>query len=118
MSNFKCTDCSIELNEDTGYKKTETKWQSKCKKCFNEYCVNRWKKRKIEAIEYKGGCCSVCGYKKFYGALEFHHLDSSQKDADWGKIRLWSWDKIKNELDKCICVCANCHREIHNKLAT
>jgi len=30
--------------------------------------------------------------------------------ADKGYTR--SWEKVKQELDKCILVCANCHREI------
>lgn len=111
-----CSTCKKELNEETAYKKTPTKWQSRCKDCFNKYCIDRWKKRKIKAIEYKGGKCECCSYDKFYGALEFHHLDPSEKDADWGKMRLWNWDKIKLELDKCICVCANCHREIHKDM--
>lgn len=32
------------------------------------------------SIEYKGGKCSVCGYSKCKGALEFHHLDPKEKD--------------------------------------
>lgn len=109
----KCSCCGIELNEETGYKKTSEKWQSRCKKCFNEYCIIRWIDRKKKAIEYKGGKCQKCGYDKHYGALEFHHINPSEKDCDWSKLRLKNWSKIKEELDKCICVCANCHREIH-----
>jgi hypothetical protein len=47
-------------------------------------------------------------------ALEFHHLDGSRKDfgiSSKGYTR--SWSKIRDELDKCILLCANCHREIH-----
>ena len=108
-----CSSCGILLTEDTGYKKTETKWQAKCKSCFNAYCIDRWQKRKMEAIEYKGGKCQNCGYNKYYGALEFHHLNPKEKDFDWGKLRKRSWPDIKNELDKCVCLCANCHREVH-----
>lgn len=77
----------------------------------------RRQKLKEMAVEYKGGKCCVCGYSKYVGALEFHHKDPDQKDfgiSSSGTTR--SWDKIKIELDKCICVCANCHREIHGKI--
>ena len=80
---------------------------------FNSYCIERWKRRKIEAIEYKGGKCQVCGYDKYYGALEFHHRDPNEKGVDWGKMRLMSKEKLLAELDKCDILCANCHREAH-----
>jgi hypothetical protein len=32
------------------------------------------------AIAYKGGECSICGYNKCVAALEFHHLNPSEKD--------------------------------------
>lgn len=78
--------------------------------------VQRWIKIKKKAIEYKGGCCQHCGYDSFYGALEFHHKDRSQKDVNWTKLRLRSWDKIVAELNKCILLCSNCHREEHYRL--
>jgi 5-methylcytosine-specific restriction endonuclease McrA len=77
--------------------------------------VSRRRKRVREmAIDYKGGKCSVCGYDKCTEALEFHHLSSSEKDfgiSNKGYTR--SWTKIKEELDKCVLLCANCHRETH-----
>lgn len=68
------------------------------------------------AIEYKGGSCQRCGYDKYIGALEFHHMDPNEKDFLISrKGHCTSWEKIKKELDKCILVCANCHREIHEE---
>ncbi|MCX6764494.1 MAG: hypothetical protein NTU58_02180 [Candidatus Nealsonbacteria bacterium] len=74
------------------------------------------RRRKIRqmSIEYKGGKCIVCGYNQCIQALEFHHLNNSEKDfsiSDKGYTR--SWEKVKKEIDKCILLCANCHRELH-----
>ena len=111
-----CKKCLIDKPELEFYPRKDRPINSYCKSCFNEYCIARWTERKKEAIEYKGGCCAYCGYNKYYGALEFHHLDPSQKDSDWNKIKKKSLDKIKTELDKCILLCANCHREEHARL--
>jgi DNA replicative helicase MCM subunit Mcm2 (Cdc46/Mcm family) len=76
----------------------------------------RRKKLKKMAIEYKGGKCIFCGYNKCNDALDFHHLDSNKKEFGLSVRGLTrSWEKIKEELDKCILVCANCHRELHAK---
>jgi len=74
--------------------------------------AKRRRKIKTLAIEYKGGQCQICGYKKYQGALDLHHINGSKEFgiADKGYTR--SWGKVKAELDKCILVCANCHREI------
>ena len=74
------------------------------------------KRRKLirkMSVEYKGGHCEICGYSKCNNALEFHHRDSSAKDfgiSAKGYTR--SWEKVKVELNKCILLCANCHREV------
>jgi 5-methylcytosine-specific restriction endonuclease McrA len=74
----------------------------------------RREKVRSTAVEYKGGRCQVCGYDRCIEALEFHHLDPAQKDfgiSHKGYTR--SWEKVKEEVDKCILLCANCHREFH-----
>jgi len=75
--------------------------------------AKRRRKLKSMAIEYKGGKCQLCGYSKYQGALDLHHINPKEKDfgiGDKGYTR--SWDKIRAELDKCILVCATCHREV------
>lgn len=81
----------------------------------NEAVVNWRKRTKIKLIEYKGGKCECCGYSKCIEALEFHHLDPSKKDFQISGTSK-SFEILKNEADKCILVCANCHREIHANL--
>lgn len=69
---------------------------------------------KEKAVEYKGGNCFVCGYNRCIKALEFHHTNPEEKDFTLGTNTNRSWEKVKLEIDKCVLVCANCHREIHD----
>ena len=73
-------------------------------------------KRKISCVKKLGGCCCVCGYKKNYAALTFHHKNPKEKhfqlDIRSLSNRKLSW--IDTELKKCILVCNNCHAELHH----
>ena len=78
----------------------------------------RRKKVRQMAVAYKGSRCERCGYDDCIEALDFHHKDPSQKNfgiSSKGYTR--SWSKIRSELNKCVILCANCHREFHFKLA-
>lgn len=77
----------------------------------NQVIYWRIKVKKL-LVEYKGGECERCGYKKCIDALDFHHKNPSEKDFTIGG-KSWSLERLKKEADKCILVCANCHREIH-----
>lgn len=91
------------------------KWR--CKACQVEATQKRREKVKEMAIMYKGDKCSICGYNKCVDALEFHHLNPNEKDFGISsKGYTLSWETVKEELDKCILVCANCHRELHFNL--
>lgn len=88
-----------------------------CKSCTTDQTLDRIRKLKSQMIEYKGGCCQRCGYDKYQGALEFHHSDPSEKDFNPSHLKKYAFDdRIKSELDKCVLVCANCHREIHYEM--
>ena len=83
------------------------------KKAVKAVMKRRWKIKEL-SVEYKGGKCNCCGYSKCSGALEFHHLDPNKKDFSIAaKGHCTAWEKVVKELDKCVMVCANCHREIH-----
>lgn len=87
-----------------------------CKKCTSNQSLERQRELKLKCVEYKGGKCQIqgCGYNRYQGALEFHHLDPEEKDFNLGELKSYSFnDKVKKELDKCMLVCSNCHREIH-----
>lgn len=76
--------------------------------------AKRRKKIRLMALEYLGGKCCFCGYNRCSSALDFHHRDASTKEfglSQNGMTR--SWERTKAELEKCVLVCANCHREIH-----
>lgn len=89
----------------------------RCTKCRSDAVTKRRRKVKSLLVEYKGGQCEKCGYDKCIGALEFHHLDPAQKDFGIGsKGNTLKLDIMKKEADKCILVCSNCHKEIHDAL--
>lgn len=88
----------------------------KNKQDLYDYQVQRWINRKKDAINHKGGVCESCGYDKFYGALEFHHKDPSEKDFNWNRLRLRTWSSVIHELEKCRLLCSNCHREEHHRM--
>lgn len=97
--------------------RSNLKIQKTCKICHKVKVVERMQSFKQQCVSYKGGECSKCGYNKCLAALDFHHIDPMHKDFGIAKVKKRSFDgKIKAELDKCILVCANCHREIHNNM--
>ena len=112
-----CSKCKINkkaemfyLNEDGSRK------HSYCKSCQSANVLDRQRLWKKKAIAYKGGKCVMCSYQKYDGALEFHHTDPTQKEYGLSAGKLKTFLSSKDELDKCILVCSNCHREIHADL--
>ena len=86
--------------------------------CKNKSAVSSFRTtQKDKALEYKGGRCQICGYNKCKRALHFHHLDPKEKDFSLSKTgETYVWEDVKRELNKCVCLCANCHAEVHERL--
>lgn len=82
----------------------------------SEYVCNHIKKRKKDLVRVLGGRCCLCGFNSFTEALEFHHVNPKEKSFGIGASNAItkSLEAQLEELKKCILVCANCHRGIHN----
>lgn len=109
-----CKSCN-ELKEDKefyGRKRDGGIPYGKCKLCCNRIAASRLRDYKDKEKEYAGGRCIICGYNRYRGALEFHHLDKNTKSKDYYRMKNWSFESKKEELDKCVLLCSNCHREV------
>jgi hypothetical protein len=61
-----------------------------------------------------GNKCHICGYDKCHSSLEFHHINPHEKDKQLARnLEEFSIELIVLELEKCILLCRNCHREVH-----
>lgn len=95
------------------YKRAGREDSWRCSQCSVEAVTERRRKVIRETIEYKGGKCQCCGYDKCVEALDFHHIDPTTKEFGISDGSTRSLEKTKAEADKCILLCANCHRELH-----
>jgi transposase len=92
------------IRPDRGYR---------CGKC-RVAAVSAWRRRvKRRLVQQAGGACKLCGYNRYAGALQFHHVDANSKEFSIsrnGTTR--SWAELSAEADKCALLCANCHAEV------
>lgn len=68
--------------------------------------------KKIKSINYLGGKCINCNETDIF-KITFHHIDKKEKEFEYGVYTGYKWSVIEKELDKCIPLCQNCHRELH-----
>jgi hypothetical protein len=100
-------------------RKYHREWYHKNKEKRNKNNPNRRKKdrEKIEKYKESIGClCQACGTIEHPSALDFHHLNQEEKEYTVSQLAGYSWEKIQKEIDKCILLCACCHRKIHKNL--
>ncbi len=111
-----CSKCNRELPLSMYHKngfdrKGKQKYRGYCKDCANKIEKERYKKKK-DYINNQKNQCAKCGENRTY-VLEYHHKDPSQKDFTIGAAKKGSLALIQDEIDKCVVLCANCHREFH-----
>lgn len=103
-----CSKCRNKGSHKNSIKSPETR--QKYQKIQNQNRILL----KYQLLEAKGGKCSNCGYDKNIAALEFHHLDPDEKDFAISSSTTTNFDKLFLEVEKCVILCANCHREFHH----
>jgi len=85
----------------------------KCKNCYRETKRKLEKKRREWLADFKKSQkCQRCNTGD-YRVLEFHHTKDKSFGIASGYYNHLSMEKVQNEINKCIVLCANCHRIIH-----
>lgn len=73
-----------------------------------------YQQRKQRIVYAMGGQCALCGYNKNIQALEMHHINPDEKEFTFSKTQEYhNWEELSKEMQKCVLLCANCHREVH-----
>lgn len=95
-------------------------WNHRNRKARYEYKKKYLKILKEKLIIYKGNKCEDCQYEfngQNHTVFDLHHLNPHEKDVEVSKlIGNRSWEIVIKEADKCVMLCANCHRLRHSKL--
>lgn len=123
-----CSHCNIEKPVYEFGKRSSNKdgLSNICKECRRKICLQSYYdhketirknaknyKHKVQQYidDYKSCGCAICGEKDI-ACLDLHHLRDKEFTIS-RSINRCSFEKIKKELDKCVVLCANCHRKLH-----
>lgn len=101
-----CRDCNNTLRR---------KWyKNNSEKVYNYSLKRRFRNKDFVSDFKKDKCCSKCG-ESHPACLNFHHIDESLKRYNISEMKrtTYSIKTIKIEIEKCIILCANCHRKLH-----
>jgi hypothetical protein len=123
-----CIDCKLNKEEiDFPFDKSRHRHLSVCKTCtairteiYRQNNKDKWRvdnkkhleKRNKVINEWKSKGCTKCGDTRSY-VIDAHHIDPTQKQFSVGTT-VRGIKPTQQELDKCIPLCSNCHREFHH----
>jgi len=128
-----CIRCNTQKPISDFNRKTISKngYDSRCRSCVNKrrneqnrknpHHIEQSRKSRRVRQEYinnrKIGGCEMCGYNKCLAALVFHHRDPKTKIDTIANMacRCAAIQEIKEEIDKCVLLCQNCHHELHEE---
>ena len=103
---------------EVAYVRNSADGQLRCPKCRSADVSARRRRVKETLVAEAGGCCALCGYDRYQGALHFHHLDPASKTFALSLSGLTlALDKLRAEAAKCVLLCGNCHAEIEAGVA-
>jgi len=131
MDTKRCSCCRLDKPKSE-FNKSGSGLQSYCKVCNKErmrqyYQENRQEhiasaiSRKLATVEANSRLyqeiksrskCSLCP-EADPACLDFHHVQDKDKQIADGIRCGWKWSRVVKEMEKCVILCANCHRKLH-----
>lgn len=114
MNTKVCSKCKTEKPESSFGKNKRTKdgLDYYCNECRTGYNPSTYQDNR-QFIESLKTSCVKCGEDRPY-VIQFHHVNPENKSFGVAQCTNRSRSAIWNEVSKCICLCANCHKEFHH----
>lgn len=108
----------MELEEKRLYDRTYYANMNVEKKIKRQQLQLERRRRNKKFIQYfkSRHSCKICGESEPV-CLDFHHING-KKENNIADASGWSMDRLMSEINKCVLVCANCHRLLHANIVT
>lgn len=118
METKKCTKCGrlLLLDQFNWRDKNKGTRRADCKECHSGFMKAKYQEKKQMVQDLKSqDRCAKCGENRGY-VLDYHHIDPNNKENTVSRLTSTNYalEKVFSEISKCICLCANCHREFHH----
>ena len=111
---IQCNTCGQYKTLDHFYFSKGKLSQKVCKECVRQRERDKYQSKQLELNEFKHNHpCVKCGCSKYY-LIDFHHLNPAEKDFTISDNSHAKIETLMREIDKCVPLCANCHREFHH----
>lgn len=128
-----CSKCKVPKSASNFHKNKRKNdgLQNICKSCAKErdalsYATNESRRQLIKSTRTRKTSSNrqfLARYKRFIGCqncgekepvvLDLHHDNAASKEGDPSNLCGRSRKRLKDEVRKCIVLCANCHRKVH-----
>lgn len=109
-----CNICGQKKPYSDFYTNKTGKLHHVCAACKKTYQNTYYANNITELNKYKASQhCQKCGESRFY-LLDFHHRDPATKEFGIAKRANTKLSTLMPEIQKCVVLCSNCHREFHH----
>jgi hypothetical protein len=118
-----CKDCKIQSMADwvsknpMKHKDNGRNWREANPERFHELNTKYQRERAYKftrnVFNYFHGYCFICKIDDPIPRMyDCHHVDPLSKFKNVSEMWKYNWDVVIIEMDKCILLCANCHRKL------
>ena len=90
------------------------RWRQNTSTDYREVANSKNRDKKQKLVNLFGNKCLDCQATFPLCVYDFHHLDPTIKDREISYL-IRSPEKLMKEIDKCVMLCANCHRIRHHE---
>ena len=103
-----CIDCNKEYQREH-YRRNKKLYKAKAREYDKKYKIAVYE----FLLEFCRGGCEYCDEREF-ACLQFNHLEPEVKDFNIAMMisNKMPLQRIREEIEKCEVVCANCHMKI------